>query len=224
MLQQAIYTYAEENYLKAIHFLAEGKEKGASTNEIAARLSTKASSVTDMIQRLSDKGLLTYEKYQGVHLTQEGVRVATRIIRKHRLWEVFLVDKLQFKWDEVHDIAEQLEHIQSPALTERLYAFLGYPQYDPHGDPIPDASGAFPEQNRNQLSDFKVGDRVQVTGVKHTSPDFLQFLEQHHLYLGTELTIAEVFPYDNSMRLQLGPKKAINVSQMVSYNLFVKKI
>jgi DtxR family Mn-dependent transcriptional regulator len=222
MDKPGLYSFSEENYLKAIFHLSEQSINGVSTSDISGRLNTKASSVTDMVQKLSDKGLLTYEKYQGVHLTNLGRDVAARIIRKHRLWEVFLVDKLNFKWDEVHEIAEQLEHIQSRELTDRLDAFLGYPQYDPHGDPIPDPSGQFPDQVRTHLSEFGVGKTVIVTGVRHTSPDFLQFLEQHELSLGSELKVLEVFPYDNSMRLDVKGKGAISVSQMISYNLFVK--
>jgi DtxR family transcriptional regulator, Mn-dependent transcriptional regulator len=224
MDKPGIYTFSEENYLKAIFYLSEHKDTGVSTSDISGRLNTKASSVTDMVQKLSDKGLLTYEKYQGVHLTETGREVATRIIRKHRLWEVFLVEKLSFKWDEVHEMAEQLEHIQSKELTERLDAFLGYPQYDPHGDPIPDPSGSFPEQIRTNLSDFAIGDRLVVTGVRHTSPDFLQFLEQHKLELGTEIKVLEIFPYDYSMKLRIRGGAEISVSQMITYNLFVKKL
>ncbi|MCH8555433.1 MAG: metal-dependent transcriptional regulator [Schleiferiaceae bacterium] len=215
------YSFTEENYLKAIFFLSRNSEKGAATNDIAKRLATKASSVTDMVRKLSDKGLLTYEKYQGVFLTDQGHAIATNIIRKHRLWEVFLVEKLDFKWDEVHDIAEQLEHIQSPELTARLEAFLEYPKYDPHGDPIPDADGKFPKQVRTQLADFETGDELIVTGVKDSSPEFLQFLEQAHITLGTPLKITAVFPFDKSMQIATQSQEALNLSKQVTTNLFV---
>jgi DtxR family Mn-dependent transcriptional regulator len=135
-------TISEENYLKVIYHVSLVAPKGVSTNAIAGMLDTKASSVTDMLKKLADKNLVSYQKYQGVTLTDEGLHKAKMIVRKHRLWEVFLVEKLQFSWDEVHEIAEELEHIQSEPLIDKLDAFLGFPSVDPHGDPIPDANGA----------------------------------------------------------------------------------
>ncbi|WP_317172245.1 metal-dependent transcriptional regulator [Hymenobacter sp. BRD67] len=136
-------TITEENYLKTIYKLAEVEPgQGVSTNRIAAALVTRAASVTDMLRRLAEKGLLEYEKYRGVRLTPEGRRLALLTVRKHRLWEVFLVQQLGFSWDEVHEVAEELEHVQSPLLMQRLDAFLNFPTLDPHGDPIPAEDGA----------------------------------------------------------------------------------
>ncbi|NVK05895.1 MAG: metal-dependent transcriptional regulator [Flavobacteriia bacterium] len=192
-------TYTEENYLKAIWSLSSNTRNGVSTNKLAERLDTKASSVTDMVRRLSDKGLVDYIKYQGVKLSDEGRAVAVRVIRKHRLWESFLVDKLRFNWDEVHELAEQLEHIRSQELTDRLDAFLGHPACDPHGDPIPKKDGTFPELERKVISAHQPGERVVITGVTDSSASFLQFLNRLKLGLGTELEILEQFDFDKSM-------------------------
>lgn len=192
-------TYTEENYLKAIWSLSSNTRKGVSTNKLAERLDTKASSVTDMVRRLSDKGLVDYIKYQGVKLSDEGRAVALRVIRKHRLWESFLVDKLRFNWDEVHELAEQLEHIRSQELTDRLDAFLGHPACDPHGDPIPKKDGTFPQLERKAISAHQPGERVVITGVTDSSANFLQFLNRLKLGLGTELEILEQFDFDKSM-------------------------
>lgn len=192
-------TYTEENYLKAIYSLTPKNGKGVSTNKLAERLETKASSVTDMIRRMSDKGLVDYIKYQGVKLSDRGQEVALRVIRKHRLWESFLVEKLGFNWDEVHDLAEQLEHIRSQELTDRLDAFLGHPACDPHGDPIPKKDGTFPVVERIALSRFAAGDEVVLTGVSDSSASFLQFLNRLKLELGTELVVVEQIEFDQSM-------------------------
>ena len=168
-----MFSQAEENYLKAIYSLELEHDKGVSTNLIAEKMLTKASSVTDMIRKLSEKSLVDYVKYKGVHLTEEGHKVAVSTIRKHRLWESFLVKKLGFKWDEVHDIAEQLEHIKSEALVNRLDEFLGFPKVDPHGDPIPDRDGYIYKQDQVQLSTLKPTDKALITAVKDSSDDFL---------------------------------------------------
>lgn len=195
-------TYTEENYLKAIWSLSKGSSKGVSTNKVAERLETKASSVTDMVRRLSEKGLVDYVKYQGVHLSPEGRDIAIRVIRKHRLWECFLVDKLGFNWDEVHDLAEQLEHIRSAELTDRLDDFLGHPLFDPHGDPIPNKQGRFPERERKSLSQCQPGDVVILTGVIDSSASFLQFLNRLNLQLGSKMAVVEKIDYDQSLLVE----------------------
>ena len=138
-------TFSEENYLKTIYHLTIISDSEISTNAIAEKMETKASSVTDMLKKLAEKDLVDYKKYQGVSLTEKGKLSAKMIVRKHRLWEVFLVEKLDFSWDEVHDIAEQLEHIKSEKLINKLDDFLGNPTEDPHGDPIPDKNGKLPK-------------------------------------------------------------------------------
>ncbi|TND00640.1 MAG: Mn-dependent transcriptional regulator [Bacteroidetes bacterium] len=218
-----MHSFTEENYLKAIYKLLEQDKEPVTTNAIAARMNTKAASVTDMLKKLSDKKLIFYKKYQGVTLTEKGKQIAITIIRKHRLWEVFLVEKLHFKWDEVHDMAEQLEHIQSDSLIERLDDFLGFPRFDPHGDPIPDRSGRFQEQHSVLLSSLKSGESCIMTGVVDHAPAFLQFLDKNGLGLGDELQIKEIIAYDQSQQLKVNRKKEIYISHEVAKNILVRK-
>lgn len=213
---------AEENYLKAIFKISEKEAKAASTNAIASEMQTTAASVTDMLKRLAEKHLIAYEKYRGVELSKEGNRVATALIRKHRLWEVFLVEKLGFAWDEVHDLAEQLEHVQGDNLVERLDNFLGHPKFDPHGDPIPDAEGRWAFRPQSLLATLKPGDRGVVTGVEDHTPTFLQYLDQLGLTLGAGLELLERFPYDQSVRIRTQDGREVTLSEKVGQNLYVK--
>ncbi len=217
----------EENYLKAIYKLTEQKEEAknfVNTNSIAKAMSTSAASVTDMIKRLEKKKMLDYQPYKGVKLNEEGKQISNTLIRKHRLWEVFLLEKLNFKWDEVHDIAEQLEHIQSDELTDRLDAFLGYPQYDPHGDPIPDKEGNVQFHLEFFLADLQTSEKGYVIGVRHHAPDFLRHLEEQSLILGTHVEVIKQFSYDNSIQVKLNEELITTVSNQVSSNLYIKKI
>lgn len=213
---------AEENYLKAIFKISEKDPKPASTNAIAAEMQTTAASVTDMLKRLAEKNLIDYEKYRGVQLTASGNAVATALIRKHRLWEVFLVDKLGFAWDEVHELAEQLEHVQGNDLVGRLDTFLGHPKFDPHGDPIPNAEGQWAFRQQALLSTLQAGDRGVVTGVEDHSSAFLQYLDQMGLILGARLELLERFPYDQSVRVRTQNGQEITLSEKVGQNLYVK--
>ncbi|PCH91029.1 MAG: iron-dependent repressor [Bacteroidetes bacterium] len=214
-------TLAEENYLKAIYQLSGENNTGVSTNDIAKQIKTKASSVSDMLRKLSNKRLADYEKYKGATLTKSGKKVALKVIRKHRLWELFLVNKLDFKWDEVHEIAEQLEHIVSPEMVNRLDKFLDYPKYDPHGDPIPDKNGNIRVRKEVFLSDLSKNQIARVVGVKDSSASFLQYLESVKLLLGTELVLLNRYKFDNSLSLKLGAKKEITISNKVAQNLYV---
>ena len=216
-------SYTEENYLKAIFKISEQDGKPASTNAISSEMSTSAASVTDMIKRLSDKALIHYERYRGVTLTEQGERIATHLIRKHRLWEVFLVDKLHFSWDEVHEIAEQLEHIKSQRLVERLDEYLSFPKFDPHGDPIPDADGNFAIRKQVLLAEIKPGDDGLVVGVQDHSTAFLQYLDRMELVLGTPVELLEYFEYDESMRVLINNKREQVLSKKVCQNLFIQK-
>ncbi|HMO39279.1 MAG TPA: metal-dependent transcriptional regulator [Saprospiraceae bacterium] len=216
-------SHTEENYLKAIFKIAEREEKAASTNAISAEMSTSAASVTDMLKRLSEKGLIHYEKYKGVTLTANGDKIARHLIRKHRLWEVFLVDKLDFSWDEVHDMAEQLEHIQAPELVERLDAFLGFPKFDPHGDPIPDAKGNFTFRKQSPLLEMSIGDQGVVVGVQDHSTAFLQYLDRLRLVLGAKVQLVEHFEYDESVKILLNGEQEQILSKKVAQNLFIQK-
>lgn len=215
---------AEENYLKTIFALSEGTEDAVNTSALAKQIKIASSSVTDMLKRLGDKELIHYEKYQGVRLTAAGKKVAVIIIRKHRLWEVFLVEKLHFSWDEVHEVAEQLEHIRSPKLTTRLYEYLGRPKFDPHGDPIPDEQGNFPETRRQILSEFNVGDSVSILGVNDDSPEFLQYLKHENIGLGSTLHIDKVLAHDRSMQLRDANDKTIMLSNISCQHIFCKKL
>jgi DtxR family Mn-dependent transcriptional regulator len=216
-------SFTEENYLKAIFKLSKGKTE-VSTNAVAEEMETKASSVTDMLKRLADKKLVNYAPYKGVNLTEEGKKIAISIVRKHRLWEVFLVDKLDFKWDEVHDIAEQLEHIQSAKLVERLDQFLENPKYDPHGDPIPDKDGNIARHKELTLADLNIGDKGVVVGVKEHSKSFLNYLDQMELVLGSEVDVIDKVEFDNSMTLKINEKLGATISNQASKNLYIKKI
>lgn len=215
-------TQSEENYLKAIYALSEGGGEAISTNLLADKMATKPSSVTDMVKKLSDKGLILYQKYQGCELTELGQKMALQIIRKHRLWEVFLVKKLNFGWDEVHEIAEQLEHIQSAKLTDHLEEYLGFPKFDPHGDPIPDKNGQFEKFNKSiPLSELKEDETGVVIGVEDGSTDFFQFLKRYEIELGTEVKVLEKFNFDQSV-LVLVNQKEISFSSLVANKIFIQ--
>jgi len=215
-------TFTEENYLKAIFKITERAVKVASTNAVAQEVNTSAASVTDMLKKLNEKGYINYEKYKGATLSPTGVNVATQLIRKHRLWEVFLHEKLKFPWEQVHDIAEELEHINSDDLITRLDNFLGNPRFDPHGDPIPNAEGKFMLRNQTTLDIVKLGQKVIVVGVSHHTVEFLQYLNQLNVKLGTAFKILAVTSYDKSMTLEKDNTETITLSHEVSKNLLVK--
>jgi DtxR family Mn-dependent transcriptional regulator len=217
-------SFTEENYLKAIFKLEERGAEKISTTAIAEIVSTAPASVTDMLKKLAEKKLIRYEKYQGVSLTAIGKKVAVEIIRKHRLWEMFLVDKLEFRWDEVHDIAEQLEHIQSDLLIKRLDQFLGKPKFDPHGDPIPDEKGYFHSQKTIPLSEAKESNVIVVGVIDHQS-SFLQYLDKNGLSLGKKIKVKEIIEYDNSMNISINNSKTIlHISFEVAKNILVSVI
>lgn len=215
-------SYTEENYLKAIFKLLEKGDKKITTNAIAEMVNTAPASVTDMLKKLNEKHLINYEKYQGVSLTPAGRKVAVNIIRKHRLWELFLVDKLEMGWDEVHNIAEELEHIKSDILIKRLDKFLNHPRFDPHGDPIPDENGVFHTAKSFPLSELPIRTKAMVSGVIDHTPAFLQYIQKIGIELGTEVMIKEQFEYDKSCNILLKPMKAaIHISHDVARNILV---
>lgn len=214
-------SFTEENYLKTIYNLANRQQGEVSTNALAEVTATKAASVTDMLRKLADKQLIHYKKYQGVRLTEEGERLALQIIRRHRLWEVFLVDKLGFSWDKVHDIAEELEHIRSEELVARLDTFLGQPQFDPHGDPIPTPAGQMPQTGYRKLSDVGVGGRACLMAVLEHSTEFLRHLDHSNLTLGSLVTVLEINGFDKSVLVQLSTDRTLFVSYEVAKNLLV---
>lgn len=216
-----MFSQAEENYIKAIYALDTKTKKGVSTNLIAEKMQTKASSVTDMLQKLSDKRLVIYKKYQGAQLSAKGKKIAALVIRKHRLWETFLVDKLNFSWDEVHDIAEQLEHIKSEELVDKLDEFLDYPKIDPHGDPIPDKNGEFLSIEKIVLAALQLNESGICVGVQDSSSEFLQFLDKQGIALGQKITLIAREPFDGSLTIKTGNRE-LSVSQKIAHNLYLK--
>lgn len=213
-------SFTEENYIKAIYKLLENDDV-ISTNAIAEKMMTKAASVTDMLKKLAAKKIINYQKYQGVSLTAKGEKIALSIIRKHRLWEMFLVEKFNFRWDEVHDVAEQLEHIQSDKLIEELDKFLNYPKVDPHGDPIPDARGKFQQQKSKLLSQFNINDVCVMTGVVDHSAAFLQYLDRAGFVLGNEIKIKDIVEFDKSLQIVVNKKNTFFISYDVAKNILV---
>lgn len=212
----------EENYLKAIFFISGPQHNLVNTNAIAERLSTKAATVTDMLRKLKSKDLVNYEPYKGTRLSEEGEKLAVGILRKHRLWETFLVDKLNFGWEEVHDIAEQLEHVRSPKLTQRLAAFLGDPKFDPHGDPIPDENGVFPVREELTLDKIEKGNSVLVRGVKDSSPDFLNYVARIGIKLGDSLEVKSIESFDKSI-IVVHQGQELSLSAMASANIYISR-
>ncbi len=215
-----MHSVSEENYIKAIYHLQQDSGL-VSTNSIAAQMNTKASSVTDMLKKLADKQLAEYVPYKGTRLTQAGVDCANQIVRKHRLWEVFLVEKLDFSWDEVHEVAEQLEHIQSRKLTDELDKLLGFPKQDPHGDPIPDKYGNYEKVVLIPLSNMTVGDKGILTHVLDTSSSFLRYLDKHKITIGSFIEILEQEEFDNSFLIKT-QHDTLYISEQIAQNLFLK--
>ncbi len=216
-----MFTQSEENYLKAIFQLQRETDAGVSTSSLSDLLKTKAASVTEMIKRLADKKLVDYQKYYGVQLTDLGKNHALAVVRKHRLWESFLVERLNFNWDEVHEVAEQLEHIKSNKLVEELDRFLGRPAYDPHGDPIPDAKGNLPTVPRKRLSQLRRGDRGACKGFNDASSSFLQYLAKQDIGLDTPIEVLHVEKFDESMTVKIDQKE-VHLSKMATDNIYIE--
>ncbi len=214
-------TFSEENYLKTIYHLTSTSMQEVSTNAIAEKTETKASSVTDMLKKLAEKDLVFYKKYKGVSLTEKGILSAKMIVRKHRLWEVFLVEKLDFTWDEVHDVAEQLEHIKSEKLINKLDDFLGNPTEDPHGDPIPDAEGKIIKVEKLLLSELSENQTGICVGVKDTSSEFLKYLDKNQIALGSKIKVLIKEEFDLSLKIKMETSEML-VSHKIATNLFVK--
>lgn len=217
-------SHTEENYIKAIYHLSNGGQQAVSTNTIADELNTAAASVSDMIKKLANKELLNYKKYHGVNIDEKGRKAALSIIRKHRLWEVFLVENLSFNWDEVHVVAEQLEHIDSPLLISRLDEFLNFPKIDPHGDPIPDEHGNINVGPQFPLIELDLDTLAVITAVENTESLFLQHLDNLGIRLGVKFKILERAEFDGSLMLKLEQGNSIFVSKEVAKNLLVRNL
>jgi DtxR family Mn-dependent transcriptional regulator len=216
-------TQAEENYLKNIYHLQQSGG-AVTTNDLAAVLQTKPASVTDMLKKLKAKKLLQYEPYKEFCLSMQGKKIALNIVRKHRLWEFFLVDKLHFDWDEVHEVAEQLEHVGSKKLVEKLDAFLNHPRFDPHGDPIPDGNGKITVQQQVSLIDVPLNKQAQVTSVRNQSTELLEVLKHRNIGVGTRLEVKKKFEFDNSLEVKVKNFEPTTISERLAKVLFVKII
>tara|TARA_B100000965_G_C19470440_1_gene703834 strand:+ start:211 stop:867 length:657 start_codon:yes stop_codon:yes gene_type:complete len=214
-------TRSEENYLKTIFSVFMETQNNVSTNEIANLLDTSPASVTEMIKKLQDKNLVLYEKYNGVRLSKEGEERAVAIIRKHRLWETFLVRKLDFSWSEVHDVAEQLEHIKSEKLIDKLDHLLNYPKFDPHGDPIPSKNGVFNYQERISIFEMDINEEGIIMGVSLDNKDFLDYLTKLEISIGTRIKVIEIIKFDQSMKIEFD-SKAEHISKEIAENILIK--
>lgn len=219
----AMLTRSEEDHIKAIYGLQQAGPS-AFTMAIAGRLRTKASSVTDMLKKLSGKGLVKHAPYHGATLTPKGRRQALVLVRRHRLWETFLVERLGFGWDEVHEVAEQLEHVSSEKLIERLDEHLGRPAFDPHGDPIPDRDGRMPERSTRALVDCAAGERVRLAAVRDGSDALLQLLDAKGLTIGTVLLVKAREPFDGSLELRWRPGATCTLSAQVARHLLITPV
>lgn len=216
-----MHTFSEENYLRAIYRISQEGAAKISPTAIAEELKNNPASVVDMLKKLTDKKLINYDKKKGAKLTEKGIKTAMDIVRRHRLWEVFLLEKLGYGWEEIHDIAEQLEHVHSDDLADRLDKYLGFPDYDPHGDPIPKANGKIAAIHKTTMMEMESGSSCQVVAVKDTSVEFLQYLEKLGIGIGTRLKVLEKISFDNSLVIQLGKGDKINVSKKFGESILV---
>jgi DtxR family Mn-dependent transcriptional regulator len=215
------YSTSEENYIKAIFHLQESNET-VSTNALAQELLTRPASVTDMMKKLKTKKLIHYQPYQGFRLNSEGKKVALGIIRRHRLWEYFLSEKLKFEWDEVHEVAEELEHVSSKKLIDKLDEYLGYPRFDPHGDPIPDMHGKMEDIERISLADLPLHTHAEVCHVGNQSTEMLEVLRHKNIAIGTKLEAKRKFDFDNSVEIKIRQQGTVTISEQLAKNIFVK--
>ena len=217
------YSTSEENYIKAIFHL-QRQDSTVTTNELARELKTRPASVTDMMKKLKIKKLLHYQPYQGFKLSNEGSKVALGIIRRHRLWEYFLAEKLKFTWDEVHEVAEHLEHVSNKKLIDKLDAFLDFPRVDPHGDPIPDANGKIEISKKICLTELPFNLPAVVSSVSDQSNEILELLEHKKITIGTRLEVKKKFDFDDSMEIRIGRQPAFTISKQLAENIFVQII
>ncbi|HET6995525.1 MAG TPA: metal-dependent transcriptional regulator [Chitinophagaceae bacterium] len=215
------YSTSEENYIKAIFHL-QHSDGTVTTNELAAELKTKPASITDMMKKLKNKKLVHYQAYHGFRLSPEGKKVALGIVRRHRLWEYFLAEKLKFSWEEVHEVAEDLEHVSSKKLIDKLDEFLGFPRFDPHGDPIPDMHGRIETSRQVNLQDLPLNRPAVVSHVSDQSSEMLELLGHKKIGIGTRLEVKRKFSFDNSLEIKIRQQSPINISEQLSKNIFAK--
>jgi DtxR family Mn-dependent transcriptional regulator len=215
------FSVSEENYIKAIFRLQHG-DSTVTTNELSAELRAKPASITDMMKKLRTKKLVHYEAYKGFRLTAEGRKAGLMIIRRHRLWEFFLSEKLKFTWDEVHELAEELEHVSSKKLIDKLDEFLGFPRYDPHGDPIPDANGKIEASRQVALTALPLNKPATVCHVSDQSSSMLELLGHKKIAIGTRVELKKQFDFDGSMDVRVGRQQTVNISKQLAQNIYVK--
>jgi DtxR family Mn-dependent transcriptional regulator len=215
------YSTSEENYIKAIFHLQHA-DGTVTTNELAAELNTRPASVTDMMKKLKTKKLVHYEAYHGFRLSPDGRKLALLIVRRHRLWEFFLAEKLKFSWEEVHAVAEDLEHVGSKKLIDKLDEFLGFPRFDPHGDPIPDSNGRLETSKQVSLPDLPLNKQAVVCHVSDQSNEMLELLGHKKIAIGTKLEVKRRFNFDNSLEIKIRQQSPINISEQLSRNIYVK--
>ena len=215
------FSTSEENYLKTIYHL-QTKDDNVTTNELAERLQAKPASITDMMKKLKTRKLVNYQPYQGFRLTSEGKKIALGIIRRHRLWEYFLAEKLKFSWDEVHEVAEQLEHVSSKKLIDKLDEFLAYPKFDPHGDPIPDTDGRMEPSKQLCLSELQIHKPAKICYIADQSELLLEHLHEKKIKLGGTVIVKRKFSYDDSLEIKLDNKSVLTITGQLAKHIFVK--
>ena len=211
---------SEENYIKSIYSL-QHKSGKVNTNSLAAQLDTSAASITDMLKKLKSKSLLEYKKYHGFRLNSSGKKEALKVIRRHRLWEFFLVEKLGMDWEKIHDIAEELEHVRSPELINKLDDFLGKPKTDPHGDPIPDENGVMPVMNQLALKEYPINKKAIVSSVSKQTPEMMEMLNHYGIKPGTSLKVLKHFIFDGSLQIKISRQAECVISGIAAQNIFV---
>src|SRR5215211_5889620 len=214
-----LYSQSEENYLKTIYHLQVGND-AVTTNALAEKLHTKPASVTDMMKKLNAKKLLHYKPYYGFYLSNEGKKIALIIIRRHRLWEYFLAEKLKFSWNEVHEVAEELEHVSSKKLIDKLDEYLDFPQFDPHGDPIPDSKGKIRSYDEVTLTALPLNQPAEVRRVANQSEEMLELLQHKNIGIGTRLEVKKHFDFDRSIEIKI-KTSTITISEQLAKNILV---
>lgn len=216
-------TLVEENYLKALFSLSFDNNGEVNVNDLSKHLDIKMPTVTSMMKKLATKKLVHYESYKPVRLTEQGKKEAALIIRKHRLTEMYLVEKMGFGWEQVHEIAEQIEHIKAPGFFSKMDELLGYPKLDPHGSPIPDKNGKMVWKEYSKLSDCKQGDTIKIAAVINTTDEFLKFLNNKEIYLGLKMTVKSIEPFDSTMVVCYDKRTSETLSHTVCERLLVEK-
>ena len=216
-------TKVKENYLKAIYFLAQ-QDSRINVTDLSKKMGVSKPTANNMVKSLQEDGWVVYRKYKPIELTEKGRKAAALIIRKHRLTEMFLNQVMGFGWEEVHEIAEQVEHIHSEKLFDRMDEMLNHPAVDPHGSPIPDPAGNVAEKNYRQLSEIAPGRKVRLRALAGSTAELLHYLNRHHIQLGTLIEVLKVEPFDNSRQVRCDGQPPVLISQQVGESLLVEEV